>query len=507
MRANFAMPVPVPSTSGDDAGPPEAGLAARVAAGPGPWDGEEWLDGLRRESIPESLLAGGAIAAAAAAGHAHKQERALNAEVTALCLVTGALFPVLGYDSVLALVFGMPGVPVRPGTPVPAGPAYSKARGRHGEAPARAMFGADAARTDIPAGQDGTAFGLEITQIDGTTLELFNDPLLAEEFGVPASGAKPLLRLVGLLHSGTRRWKAAVIGRYLDGENTLADGLRDAFGPGQLNLADRGFLSMDRWIRFSGTGAHLLWRVRNDAKSVPFKTLHVLKDGSELVLLRESDGMRARRRKAAGDLALPSLPDTTARLICFTVLTRTRSGRVKTTQVRLLTTLLDPDLCPAAELAVLYQKRWLIEIAFLHLKKTVRGTGRVLRGRSAALVRQEAWALLLAHNMIAGLAARAAATAGLAPGEITFTAVLSLARAAITAGTCCPHCHKRPASENAPLAGLDTAIAALPPSRVGRQRTSGRTAAERRKWISEPADYTLTIVPSNLPKTDVSPGS
>ena len=264
---------------------------------------------------------------------------------------------------------------------------------------------------------------------------------------------------------------------------------------------------MDRWLRFSGTGAHLLWRVKNGAKSVPFRTLCVLKDGSELVLLRESASMRARRRKAAGGPALPSLPDTVARLVSFTVLTRTRSGRMKTTQVRLLTTLLDPDLCPAGELAVLYQKRWLIEIAFLHLKRTVRGAGRVLRGRSAALARQEAWALLLAHNMIAGLAARAAAAASLSPGQICFTAVLSLARAAVTADTCCPHCGKRPASENAPLAGLDAAILALPPGRADRQRTSGRTAAERRKWASEPADYTLTIVPSNLPKTDVSPRS
>ena len=304
MPANFAMPVAVPSTPGDD-----AGLAARVAAGPGPWEDEDWLAGLRRESLPESLLADGTIAAAAAAEHAHKQERALNAEVTALCLVTGALFPVLGYDPVLALVFNMPGLPARPGTPVPAGPAYSKARARSGEAPARAMFGHDAARCDIPAGPDGAAFGLEITQIDGTTLELFNDPLLADEFGTPSPDAKPLLRLVGLLHSGTRRWKAAVIGRYLDGENALADGLQDAFGPGQLNLADRGFFSMDRFIRFSGAGAHLAWRVKNGAKSVPFKTLDVLKDGSELVLLRESGGMRSRRRKAAGDPALPSLPE------------------------------------------------------------------------------------------------------------------------------------------------------------------------------------------------------
>ena len=508
MPANFAMLVAVPSTPGDGAGgPPETALAVRVAAGPGLWEDEAWLADLRRESLAESLLAGGTIAAGAAAEHAHRQERALNAEVTALCLVTGALFPLLGYDAVLALVFGMPGLPARPGTPVPSGPAYSKARARSGEAPARAMFEADAARGDIPAGQDGTTFGLEITQIDGTTLELFNDPLLAEEFGVPSPGAKPLLRLVGLLHSGTRRWKAAVIGRYLDGENALADELESCFGPGQLNLADRGFFSMNRFIRFSGAGAHLLWRVKNGAKSVPFRTLDVLKDGSELVLLRESASMRGRRRKAAGDPALPSLPDTVARLVCFTVLTRARGGRVKTTQIRLLTTLLDPGLCPAGELAVLYQRRWLVEIAFLHLKRTVRGAGRTLRGRSAVLVRQEAWVLLLAHNMIAGLAARAAATAGLAPGQICFTAVLSLARAAATADTCCPHCGKRPASGNSPLAGLDTAILALPPGRADRQRTSGRTAAERRKQTCEPVDYTLSIVSSNLPKADVSPGS
>ena len=79
MPANFAMPVAVPSISGDDAGTPEAGLAAGVAAGPGlQYDGG-WLADLRRESLLESLLAGGAIAAAAGAEHGHKLERALSA--------------------------------------------------------------------------------------------------------------------------------------------------------------------------------------------------------------------------------------------------------------------------------------------------------------------------------------------------------------------------------------------------------------------------------------------
>ena len=47
----------------------------------------------------------------------------------------------------------------------------------------------------------------------------------------------------------------------------------------------------------------------------------------------------------------------------------------------------------------------------MHLKKTVKGTGRTLRGRSVPLARQEAWALLLIHNMTATIAARAAADA------------------------------------------------------------------------------------------------
>ena len=103
------------------------------------------------------------------------------------------------------------------------------------------------------------------------------------------------------------RWKAAAIGGYHDGENALADQLEGALGPGQLSLADRGFFSMDRWLRFSAAGAHLLWRVKNAARSVPFRQLRTLKDGSELVLLRESSNMLGRRRKEAGDRTLPRL--------------------------------------------------------------------------------------------------------------------------------------------------------------------------------------------------------
>ena len=227
MPADFAMPVAVPSTSGDDAGPPEAGLAARVAAGPGLWEDEDWLADLRRESLPESLLAGGTIAAAAAAEHAHKQERALNAEATALCLVTGALFPVLGYDSI-----ARPGLrdarPARsgPAPRSPTGPAYSKARARSGEAPARAMFEADAARGGIPAARTAPRSAWRSPRSTAPPWNCSTTRCSRRNSGSPLRARKPLLRLVGLLHSGTRRWKAAVIGRYLTGRTPWPTGCR-----------------------------------------------------------------------------------------------------------------------------------------------------------------------------------------------------------------------------------------------------------------------------------------
>ena len=364
------------------------------------------------------------------------------------------------------------------------------------------IFELDAAAADADLGIGLLWKGLEVTAIDGTTMELARNGVLEDGFGTPAEGARPLLRVTAHVRTATFRWIGAAIGGYHDGENALADQLGDSFTPGILNLADRGFFSMHRWIRFSGTGADLAWRVKNGAKSVPLKTLETLPDGSELVMLHESDGMRARRRKEAGDLRAARLPDTIARLVTFTITATTRSGRTKTTRMRVLTTLLDHEAHPAWEIAALYAERWQIEIAFLHLKKTVRGPRRPLRGQSPESARQEAWALLLIHNITATASARAAGSAGIDPGLIPFTAVLGLIRSHVAAETPCRQCGHRPAS---PLASLNTAILALPRHRQGRQRTSGRTAAERRTRHTEEVTYTIDITKSNLPKWDTTP--
>ncbi len=512
MSRHFAMRVPSPQASpaaaadsGAEAGDERSlreGLAARVASGPGLWLQEP--EGLDRAGLLEQLLGEGVIGeAAATAPHGHKLDRVLTAKNTMLSVIAGCLFAGQGYDQVLRTVFAMPGLdPVAPGTPVPAGPALSKGRMRSGEHVARRTFELDAARTDAGLGIGQLWHGMEVTAFDGTTAELDSNGELAAAFGTPTGGKHPVLRIVALVRTATHRWAAAAIGGYHDGENTLADQLESALAPGTVNLADRGFFSMNRFLRFSATGAQLCWRVKNGAKSVPLRTLETLPDGSELVMLRESDGMRARRRRDTGDRTAARLPDTLARLVQFAIVTRTRGGRAKTSTIRLLTTLLDHEAYPAREIAMLYAERWQIEIAFLHLKKTLRGARRVLRGKSVILARQEAWAFLLVHNMIAAVAARAATLAGIDPDLIPFTAVLGLVRAGICADTRCGHCGRLPAG---PLGQLIDDVTAHPTHRPGRKRTSGRTAAERRSRPTEEATYTITITPSNLPQWQQTP--
>src|SRR6266550_6119292 len=219
------------------------------------------------------------------------------AEIGAL---VACLFPGAGYDTVLATAFGLPGLRSVPGAEIPSGSAFSQARKLLGEQVMQRLFELDAAVADADLGISLLWKGLEVTAIDGTTMELARSDVLEDGFGTPAEGARPLLRVTAHVRTATFRWIGAAIGGYHDGENVLADQLEDSFTPGILNLADRGFFSMDRFLRFSARGAHLAWRIKNSTKSVPLKTIRVLPDGSELVMLHESDDMRSRRRREAG---------------------------------------------------------------------------------------------------------------------------------------------------------------------------------------------------------------
>jgi hypothetical protein len=101
------------------------------------------------------------------------------------------LFPGEGYDRVLARAFGIPGLRFWPG-PVPTASALSQARERLGEHAVRRLFEIDAEMGDAELGLSALWRGLEVTAIDGTTLELDRSDALACEFGSPV-GDRPSL--------------------------------------------------------------------------------------------------------------------------------------------------------------------------------------------------------------------------------------------------------------------------------------------------------------------------
>ena len=85
-----------------------------------------------------------------------------------------------------------------------------------------------------------------------------------------------------------------------------------------------------------------------------------------------------------------------------------------------MTTILDPTAAPAADLAALYHERWEIETALDELKTHLRGARVVLRSKTADLVRQEFYGLLLTHFAIRGLMHEAALKVDADPDRLSF---------------------------------------------------------------------------------------
>ena len=364
------------------------------------------------------------------AGCREKRRRLLPARtvvyfVLGLCLFSGAdsMGPP-GYRSVMRWLTN--GLRHPDGAGLATSSALTRARQRLGARPLELLFGLRCG----PLAEAGTpgafAFGLRLAAWDGTGIDAADTPANATAFG-GVQGGGPQLRLLALIECGTH----ALIGAVFDGvarasEQRLARRLLPALGPGMLLLADRNFPGWELWGLAAGTGADLAWRIK---KNLVFTPLQVLPDGSFLsVMPTPAENVRLGQARAAGRIP-PGPPEGhVVRIIEYTVTVRAAGGADRIELFRLVTTLLDHQLAPAAELAALYQQRWESENGYAELKTRLRGAAFILRSRSPELVCQELFALLTVYQALCALETEAARQAGIDPDRISFTVTVRVAR-------------------------------------------------------------------------------
>jgi hypothetical protein len=278
-----------------------------------------------------------------------------------------------------------------------------------------------------PGGASGWFRSWRVMAIDGVVLDMPDTPQNVEEFGrsrnATSASAFPQARVVGLAECGSRAVVAAAIGACHTGERDLARELLGDLDPEMLVLADRGFYGYDFWQEVRASGAELLWRMK---LHVNLPVYELLPDGSYLSALApksmRSDIARGKGRR----IERYEIP---VRVIDYTITNRT-AGEPET--IRLVTSITDPELAPAIELAALYHQRWEIELALDEIQTHQMGRPRVLRSRSPEMVRQEIWALLLTHYAIRHLMHEAADDAEADLDRVSFMRSLRVIRRQVT---------------------------------------------------------------------------
>jgi hypothetical protein len=176
-----------------------------------------------------------------------------------------------------------------------------------------------------------------------------------------------------------------------------------------LILWDSGFHSSTAIFQVRASGGHVLGRLRSNVLQEP---CDYLLDGSYLTWIYQDQNHHR------GEHML-------VRVITYTF-TDPRIPGAGEQVYRLVTTLLDPFVYPAKELAVVYHERWHVEVVIDETRTHLRLSARTLRSLTPEGVIQEIYALLLAHLVVRTLMLQAAEQAQIAATQISFTETIRI---------------------------------------------------------------------------------
>ena len=342
-----------------------------------------------------------------------QRARALPARLVFYFVLALCLFPQESYRSTMKILMSTFGRGTQ-GYRVPTTGSIGNARRRLGSEPVETVVRA----VLRPTAEEGTIGAWyqhwRLTAVDGTTFTVPDTEENEDEFGRPGSGrgegktAYPQIQAACLVELGTHAVFDARLDAYAAAESMLIEEMFPSFRPGMLVLADRHIYSFDRWTKAVGTGAELLWRV---ASNLVLRPVEHLPDGSYIAEVAASP--KSRRR---GPIRL--------RVIEYRL---PGSGEL----YRLVTTIMDPAVAPAKDLAILYHERWDIEGFLKQIKSVQLNSDKIFRSKSPDGVRQEFWAHLAVHYATTCVQVDAAAQAKVDPDRVSHKNTVRIIRSRI----------------------------------------------------------------------------
>jgi hypothetical protein len=274
----------------------------------------------------------------------------------------------------------------------------------------------------------------------------------AAHFGRPASTGAPAAPQIRMVEVTDVWWRGAVAwaaGPHGIGETTLAAHLEPAYGPGDLDLADRGFPSREAIAAKIEAGKHFAWRVssswnlRRSGRPLPdgtWKAAITWRGRTYKVRVIEYHIDQVLDLPAGHPLLTAPPPGPSVRILDDADgdggLCRRPDGTVRvevSETVTIISSLMDTAAYPARDIAELYGMRWASELVYLEEKQTLADGQPVTAATPAGAYRMAA-ATVAARQALRIAGAAIAAATGAEPARISATALRNAVTASIGAG-------------------------------------------------------------------------
>jgi len=236
--------------------------------------------------------------------------------------------------------------------------------------------------------------GREVKVVDGSSVTLpdtgANQKVFPQQRAQQPGCGFPIMKFVGLFSLTTGCLLATVSGSYYVSELALFRKLWHYLKPRDVLLADRHYSDYGTlaWLWREGVDAVLRM---NQNRSKDFRQGNYLGPQDRLITWRKP---RQRAQTITAKLWVLLAPELTLRMIRV----RCAARGFRTRELVLVTTLLDPEKYPAAEIAKLYLQRWSIELFFRDIKTMLKMEH--LRCHTPAMVQKELLMHLIGYNLI-----------------------------------------------------------------------------------------------------------